>query len=86
MNGLPTIEDWDEIYEMTWEERVVDMDSLVLNDDARMKSVLEIASRRIVTKENGENEAEEPATEVERLTLSWILLWMVGLEGRCSHW
>ena len=54
--AVPHPDDWDETYEVTWGEKKVEMDSIDIDDDALMELMMEIFSRRAVSKENHENE------------------------------
>ena len=68
MGGTPHPDDWDEIYEMSWkerEEKEVEMDSMVFDDDARMEIMEKNYDKRKVSKEKGENKTKEQATDGE---------------------
>ena len=58
-DAVPHPDDWDEICEVTFGEKTVEMDSIVINNDDLMEMKLKFFSRRTVSKENCENETEE---------------------------
>ena len=55
MGGTPHPDDWDEIYEVSWEGKEVEMDSVVFDDNDRMEIMKKNYGRRRVSKEKGEN-------------------------------